>query len=209
MLSCIVICRNTDKKPYDNTTDGGGATKLAAAFGIPLSKAKALIKIYFLQFHKLPVFFKKRGQEAMQEGYILTNNFIKRRSYIQEFERYTQLRNLITRYEINGWRPVPAWYRELEMIESSIQRRAQNYTIQGTAADMSKLAGIFLRRQAIKTGLFDVLLLIHDEYMVECYERNAQKVANIVEECMLLASKYFLTRLSIPAEAKITKSWSK
>lgn len=205
----MVTYRSKDKKPYDNTLDGGGATKLAAAFGIPLSKAKALIKIYFLQFHKLPVFFKKRGQEAMQRGYILTNDFIRRRSYIQEFERYAQLKYLISRYEMHGWRPIPAWYRELEMIESSIQRRAQNYTIQGTAADMSKLAGIFLRRQAIKTGLFDVLLLIHDEYMVECAEKNAQKAANIVEECMLLASKYFLTRLSIPAEAKITKSWSK
>lgn len=209
MLSCIVICRNTDKKPYDNTTDGGGPKKLSDAFGIPLARAKKLIANYYNTFKELKPFFERKAKETKALGYILINDVTKRKSYVAEYEEYDALRQLAHRLAVLGDLLPDDLQRRFEYLDAVISRHSNNFPIQGTAADMAKLAGIYLRQAAKETRLFTIPLLIHDEYMAECNIEDALKVKEIMEGCMLRASKVFLTSLIIPADGKITKYWSK
>lgn len=82
--------------------------------------------------------------------------------------------------------------------------------IQGTAASMSKLAGIYLRDYLLKNpNAFDILLLIHDEYLIECDIDKAEQAKIVLEDCMGRAADFFCSSVRIPSEAIISKTWIK
>ena len=89
--------------------------------------------------------------------------------------------------------------------EAGAERIALNTPIQGTAADLIKLAMIrvdkALREQYPEANL---LLQVHDELIVECPEEMAQGVAQVVQQQMEQVA-----HLNVPlvAEAKWGKSW--
>ena len=91
------------------------------------------------------------------------------------------------------------------MLDAKTQRQAQNRPIQGTAANISKLAGIYLRDAQIKNPIFHILMLIHDEWVLECSENNAVEVAALLEECCIKASRVFCKNIDIPAKAVISE----
>ena len=65
------------------------------------------------------------------------------------------------------------------------ERVALNTPIQGTAADLIKLAMIRVRNRLRKEGLQGQLVLqVHDELIVECPERERESVASLVQEEM-------------------------
>ena len=80
--------------------------------------------------------------------------------------------------------------------------------IQGTAASISKLAGIILRKKLKGTNA-KIVLLIHDEYVVECDEKEQTQVKFLVEESMRLAASTFCKSIPIPADACVTAVWNK
>ena len=85
------------------------------------------------------------------------------------------------------------------------ERVALNMPIQGTAADIMKIAMIRVDKALEKAGLEAKLILqVHDELIVECPENEADAVMDILVHEMSSAAQ-----LSIPltAEAKIGKSW--
>ena len=86
------------------------------------------------------------------------------------------------------------------------ERVALNAPIQGTAADIIKLAMIRVRDRLKAEGLKGKLVLqVHDELIVECPEHEAQRVCVLVQEEMEKA-----VSLSIPlvAETHAGKAWS-
>lgn len=188
---------------------GGGASKLATQFSIPMGRAKALIKKYFEEFRSLEEYFYKTGEFAREHGYILIDDVIKRRSYIPEWEEYTYCEEHMRRTAATNKGPDPRIENRYRYLFSKIQRDSQNYPIQGTSANISKLAGILLRRKATETGLFKIVLLIHDEWVLECKPEDAQQVSKILEDCMLAAAGEFCRAIPIPAESKINKHWLK
>ena len=90
-------------------------------------------------------------------------------------------------------------------IRQGAERIALNTPIQGTAADLIKLAMIRVDGALKASGLDAKLVLqVHDELIVECPEADAEAVAGIVAREMEHAAS-----LSVPlvAEAKFGKSW--
>ena len=90
-------------------------------------------------------------------------------------------------------------------IRQGAERIALNTPIQGTAADLIKLAMIRVE-QALqeKFPQAELLLQVHDELIVECPEDIAQEVARLVSrEMESIAS----LRVPLVAEAKFGKSW--
>ena len=91
------------------------------------------------------------------------------------------------------------------MVRQSGERMALNTPIQGTAADLIKLAMIrvdkALHEQFPEAKL---LLQVHDELIVECPESIAQDVAKLVSREMEGIAKL---KVPLTAEAKIGKSW--
>lgn len=187
---------------------GGGANKLSTNFGITLQQAKDLIAKYYEEFNSLAQYFNKVGDDAQSYGYISIDDVICRKSYIDNFERYITLSHYVLYCEHMGRKPDPKLEDEYNAIHSKIQRDAQNRPIQGTGANISKQAGILLYNHP-KRYLYKILLLVHDEWILECADEDASEVKKILETCMLEASRVFCKNLDIPADGKINKIWIK
>ena len=85
------------------------------------------------------------------------------------------------------------------------ERVARNMPIQGTAADIIKIAMIRVERRLQQEGMRARLILqVHDELIVEAPEEEAEQVAKLLREEMEHA-----VSLSVPlvAEASIGKTW--
>ena len=102
-------------------------------------------------------------------------------------------------------RPVPELYSSNYAQRNFGERVAMNSPIQGTAADIMKIAMIGvdrrLRREALKSRL---ILQIHDELLVETAEDEVEQVKTILKEEMDGAAS-----LSVPLEVdmNVGKSW--
>lgn len=82
---------------------------------------------------------------------------------------------------------------------------ALNTPIQGTAADIIKLAMIRVRERMKKEGLAARLVLqVHDELIVECPETEAERVMALVTEEMTNAAQL---KVPLVADAHMGKSW--
>ena len=91
------------------------------------------------------------------------------------------------------------------MVREAAKRMAMNSPIQGTAADIIKIAMLRVDRALEEAGLMARLVLqVHDELIVECPEAEAEAVAALVTREMEGAAK-----LAVPlnAEAKTGRSW--
>ena len=91
------------------------------------------------------------------------------------------------------------------MVREAAKRMAMNSPIQGTAADIIKLAMLRVDKALKAAGLAAKLVLqVHDELIVECPEAEAETVAALVTREMEAAAS-----LSVPltAEAKTGRSW--
>jgi DNA polymerase-1 len=88
-------------------------------------------------------------------------------------------------------------------VRSGAERIALNTPIQGTAADIIKLAMLRVR-DALSGMQARLVLQIHDELIVECPQEEAEQVKHIVTEAM-----EGVMQLAVPleAEAKIGESW--
>ncbi|MFN3870210.1 MAG: bifunctional 3'-5' exonuclease/DNA polymerase [Aquificaceae bacterium] len=85
-----------------------------------------------------------------------------------------------------------------------------NYPIQGTGADLLKLSVLMFDAELKKHGIrAHVINLVHDEIVVECDQRDAEKVKEILQKAMLNAGKIVLKRVPVEVEVVINKRWEK
>jgi DNA polymerase-1 len=90
-------------------------------------------------------------------------------------------------------------------LRSFAERVALNMPIQGTAADIIKLAMIRVSRRFETEGLKARLILqVHDELIAQCPESEAERARQILEEEM---ENVVQLSVKLLAEAKIGKSW--
>ena len=152
---------------------------LADDIGVSRYEAREYIDNYLANYHGVRTYMKRVVDEAREKGY--TQTMYGRRRYIPE----------LTSSNYN--------------IRQSAERIALNTPIQGTAADLIKLAMIRVDEALAKQyPQAKLLLQVHDELIVECPEEIADEVAQLVSQQMQQVAE-----LSIPllAEAKHGKSW--
>ena len=152
---------------------------LAEDIGVSRYEAKAYIDSYLANYQGVRAYMKQVVADAREKGY--TQTLYGRRRYIPELKSSN----------FN--------------IRSGAERIALNTPIQGTAADLIKLAMIRVE-QALEKDFPEakLLLQVHDELIVECPEAMAQAVAQRVSQEMENVAKL---RVPLKAEAKIGKSW--
>ncbi len=87
---------------------------------------------------------------------------------------------------------------------------AVNYPIQGTGADLLKLSVLIfdveLRRENIQAN---VINLVHDEVVVECYMEEGQRAADLLERAMKRAGGIILKRVPVEVESAVKERWEK
>jgi DNA polymerase I-like protein with 3'-5' exonuclease and polymerase domains len=98
----------------------------------------------------------------------------------------------------------------ISRLEAEIARQAGNHHIQGTAADMTKLAAIDIRNLIKERGLDARLVgLIHDEVIVEAREDQAEEVEKLVIEKMMTAESFYCPTVKASVDGKMSPHWLK
>ena len=126
---------------------------LAAATGMSFTEAKKFIDHYFEVRKPIRQYLDKILTQAREQGFVET--YFGRR------------------------RPTPDVKSSNFMVRSSAERAAMNMPIQGTEADLMKLAMIRLEDKL--SGLADAILQVHDSILVECKPEDIQKVSEIMK----------------------------
>ncbi len=152
---------------------------LAEDIGVSRFEAKAYIESYLANYKGVRAYMKKVVEDARETGYT-TTLYGRRRS-------------------------IPELKSSNFNVRQGAERIALNTPIQGTAADLIKLAMIRVE-QALQDHFpqAELLLQVHDELIVECPEELASEVAELISREMQQ-----IAELSVPllAEAKWGESW--
>ena len=159
---------------------GISAFSLAQDIGVWPCEAKAYMNAYLEKYHGVRDYMKAIVEQARAEGYVST--LYGRRRSLPELKSS----NFNTR--------------------SFGERVALNMPIQGTAADIIKLAMVNVYRRLQSEGLRARLILqVHDELIVECPEDEAERVKEILKSEMENTAQ-----LSVPliVDAHIGHSWA-
>lgn len=132
---------------------------LADDLNIPVPKAREYIESYFAKYSKIKEFMDNTIEKASETGYATT--ILNRRRYIPEIKSS----NFVER--------------------NRGKRFAMNAPIQGSAADIIKIAMVNVHKKLEESSLKSKLILqVHDELIVETYDGEIEKVTKIVKEEM-------------------------
>ena len=158
---------------------GIGAYSLSKDLGISNAEAKQYIQSYFDSYPKIDGYLLATVEAAERDGY--TTTLFGRRRYIPELKAQ------------NG------------MLRSFGKRVAMNSPIQGSAADIMKIAMVRVADR-LERELPDAKLImqVHDELIVECKEADADKARVILCEEMEGAAKL---SVALTADVQVGKSW--
>ena len=158
---------------------GIGAFSLSKDIGVSRREAEDYIHDYLRNYKGVADYMERVVEEAKKNGYVET--LFGRRRYLPELAS--------SNFNMRAFG----------------ERVARNMPIQGTAADIIKIAMVHVRNR-LKAEKLDakLILQVHDELIVECPEAESDKVKKILEEEMANA-----VQLSVPmlAEAGSGKSW--
>jgi DNA polymerase I len=131
---------------------------LAIGTGMTFAEAKDFIDRYFAQRQALLDYIASEKQKAVSDGFVET--LFGRR------------------------RPTPDVRSSNYMVREGAFRQAINMPVQGTEADLMKMAMIKLEAELIKIPDAHQILQIHDSILVECKENDAEKVSELMQEIM-------------------------
>lgn len=162
---------------------GMGVQALRKNLGTDLKEAKEFYEQYFITFPKISAFFEGVKEYARQNGY--TKTYFGRRRYFPEIKS------------------------KLPFLRASAERMAMNAPIQGTAADLIKMAMRVADEKLRSAGLIGkvhLVLQVHDELMYEVEEGTLEEAKRIIVEAMQHAASFPVPLLTSAASGP---SWAK
>ncbi|HSA05841.1 MAG TPA: DNA polymerase I [Candidatus Gastranaerophilales bacterium] len=145
---------------------GQSSYGLSETLKISPAEAKDIIEKYFATYPKIKQYMDKTAQQARETGYVST--IYGRRRYLKE-DIHSRIRN----------------------IREFAERAAINSPLQGTAADIIKIAMIKLYHQLKNSNLKSKLILqVHDELVLEVPKNEIDEIKRIVTESMELGQPF-------------------
>lgn len=183
---------------------GKSAYTTAPDLGISIDEAQKLFDIIDSKTPKKIAYFKKWQQFVEHNGYIVTDDLVRSKTWFQDFKEYSILKRIP--YNEKTKKDISKFFK----LKGSLERFAQNNRIQGSAALMTKIAHIMIEEEFAKRNIqvkAFIVNLVHDEIVAECVYEIRQEVADIMQECMLKAGKLFCSIIPMKAEPEITMEW--
>lgn len=161
---------------------GMGAYRLARDSELTLAEANHFIETYFARFPGIRDYLERTKEQAKKQGYVQT--LFGRRRYFPIFGAEATLSH---------------------QIAAQAEREAVNHPIQGTAADIIKVAMIRLHR-LLPAGGFQtqMLLQVHDELIFEAPEEEVAQVQPLIAETM---SGAFQLAVPLKVEVSSGRTW--
>jgi len=161
---------------------GMSAFGLTRSTDLTLAEAEDFVGAYFKQFPKVKVFLDELRRKAVKQEYVET--LLGRRRY---FHGLSAQRN--------------------QQIKNRQLREAINAPIQGTAADIIKVAMVNVAAVLKESKLKGKMLLqVHDELVLECPEGELVETARIVQEKMVSA---YQLKVPLKTDARAGMNWGK
>ena len=159
---------------------GMSAFGLTRSTDLTLAEAEEFVKAYFTKFPGVKKYLDGMRRQAAEIGYVET--LLGRKRYF------------------------PALQGKINMqLKNREEREAINAPIQGTAADIMKLAMLKIPSALQAAGLKGKMLLqVHDELVLECPKKEVEKTAKVVQETM--AEAYPMS-IPLETEARAGASW--
>ena len=158
---------------------GISAFGLSQRLEIPRKEAKEIIDGYFASYPKVKEYMDNVVAKAKEEGFVST--IFGRRRYLNDISSH----NAVAR--------------------GLAERNAVNAPIQGSAADIMKIAMIDVHRRFAAEGIrSQVILQVHDELVVDMLRSEQERVTKIVTECMESAAQL---KVRLIADAGIGGNW--
>jgi len=159
---------------------GMSAFGLTRSTELTLAEAEMFVKAYFEKFPGIKKYLDGIKKQAAEQGYVET--LLGRRRYFPALQG-----------------------KQNAMIKNREEREAINAPIQGTAADIMKIAMLKVPPALEKAKLkAKMLLQVHDEIVLECPKDELEKTAKVVKETM--ANAYQLD-IPLSTEAKYGDNW--
>jgi DNA polymerase-1 len=171
--------RNSAKRVNFGIIYGISAFGLSKDLGVPASEAQDFIDRYFLRYPKVKAFMDASIAKAQETGYVTT--ILNRRRYIPE----------INSKNMN--------------IRQFAERQAINTPVQGSAADLMKLAIIHIHQEILKRKLKSrMIITVHDELVFNVVKDELKEMTVLVQEKM-----EGVWKLSVPVtvSVKVGKNW--
>lgn len=129
---------------------------------LSMEESREMMKNYFTQYARVKEYIDNTKREAKERGYVQT--LLGRRRYFPELQSTAKVH---------------------QQSRNAAEREAINMPIQGSAADIIKLAMIRLHRELHACNLrARMILQVHDELVLECPEEEIGRVAPLVREVM-------------------------
>ena len=149
---------------------------LSQQLGVSVKKAKEYINQYLEKYSGIQNFMNEIVEKAKEQGYVET--LFHRRRYLPELKS-------------NNY-----------MVREFGKRAAMNTPIQGTAADVMKIAMVNLNKELEKSGIDSkIVLQVHDELILETKIEDKEKAKEILKKCMENAIK-----LTVPLEVEVSEA---
>jgi len=156
---------------------GMGYVSLSKTLGIKKNKAKEIIDKYFERFKNVQSFISNTIEDASKNGYVET--YFKRRRYFANINSSD------------------------ERLAGFEKRAAVNAVIQGTAADIIKIAMVRLDEK-LKNIDAELVMQVHDELLIEANEKVARQVKEITKDVMENVVKFDVPLL---VNIKVANNW--
>lgn len=158
---------------------GIGAFSLSKDIGVSVYEANRYIKNYLARYPKVNSFMEEVVENAKRDGYVATY--------------------------FNRRRPVPELRQSNKVVQAAGKRIAMNTPIQGTAADIIKMAMVKVyERLKSEVPEAKLILQVHDELIVEAPQKLALKAAKILGEEMQNVVSF---NVPLTAEVSMGGSW--
>ncbi len=150
---------------------GMSAHRLSNELAIPYAEAERFIERYFASYPRVRAWIEKVLAEARQNGYVET--LFGRRRFVADLDS------------------------RIRSVREAAERMAFNMPVQGTAADLMKLAMVKLQPELLRLDAH-LVLQVHDELLVEAEESRVPEVSEVVRAVMQGA-----WQLAVPLEVGI------
>lgn len=185
----------TKEQRYDGkrinflTLYGGSANKLHKVLGFSMERSKEIISLINSSYKQMVIFREKFGEKVFEKGYSVTA-FGRKRFYEK-----------------------PVLYKttdEYNTIRSQIMRQGYNALIQGTGADIVKLAMVrCFYENPFGLDNFRIILQVHDEIVFEAKAEIAEESAQFAKRIMEEVEQKFLKEIPAVVEVVIDDCWRK
>lgn len=202
---------------------GGVGKTIADNLGIPISEGDKIYNGYFEAFTGVKNYFAKVKAAVLAKGYVQLNDVSKRKSFIDFYETYIHLNDIVKRdgfwadyreHKARNTQMFENYYKpkakEYFKFQGAMERKSYNYPIQGTSAEITKLAALRFFNELVQTNCHKTVKIcniIHDEIVIECGESQADYMASRLQYHMEEAGKPFCKIIPLKATPVITDHW--